>query len=59
MDLTVTKEALWKPWFNDSLWWRLQAVFSAFDTAWAFKSTNWGVNVSFLLQLFCLFLSCC
>lgn len=58
VDVTVTEEAHWKLWFNDSLWRRLQAVFSAFDTTQAFKSTNWSVNVSFLLHLFCLFLSC-
>lgn len=58
VDVTLTKEAHWKLWFNDSLRWRLQAVFSAFDTTLAFKSTNWSVNVSFLLNLFCLFLSC-
>lgn len=59
MDLTVTEEAHWKQWFNDSLRRKLQAVFSAFDTAQAFKNTNWSVNVSFLLCLVCLFLSCC
>lgn len=52
MDVTVTKEAHWKPWFNESLWRRLQAVFSAFDTAPAFKITNWSVNVSFSLASF-------
>lgn len=55
MDVTVMEETHWNLQFNDSLRRKIQAMFSAFDTAQAFKNTNWSVNVSFLWQLFCLF----
>lgn len=60
VDVTVTKEAHSKPWFNDSLWRRLQAhkCFLHLRQHVALKTTNWCVNVSFHLHLFGLFLSC-